>query len=151
MNLKNYLKENRKDLFKIGITILLGIVLFAILFSRGCRKTSIQEKPAVKSLSAGSLQEAPVLNLYAKLDAEGRLIKLKRDPFIGVMINQDPDSKNMPVLNGVIWSRDGAIAILNGNIVRQGDRVGSYLVAKIRENSVIVTDGQEAFELRLVH
>lgn len=151
MNLENFFKENKQDSLKIIITVVLVIVFFVVLFSRGCQKTPVHGRYAEKSYKGDSLQEVSLLSLYAKLDTEGQLIQLKRDPFSGVMINQDLDSMAKPVLNGVIWSQDSALAILNGNIVRQGDKVGSYLVVKIRENSVVITDGQEAFELRLVH
>ena len=42
-------------------------------------------------------------------------------------------------LEGIIWdSQGGSIAMINGMILRKGDRIGDFEILKIEENSVLL-------------
>lgn len=48
-------------------------------------------------------------------------------------------------LEGIVWDNEkGSIAIINGEIIREGDELGSLKVLKIEENAVVFdADGNE--------
>ncbi|MCB9757187.1 MAG: hypothetical protein H6753_02030 [Candidatus Omnitrophica bacterium] len=81
----------------------------------------------------------------------------KRDPFWsllgnrGTILNFDKDiyASDM-VLEGVLLEPTGdSVAIINGNIVKIGDKVGFFIVKEIQVNMVILEKGQEIITLKL--
>lgn len=81
----------------------------------------------------------------------------KRDPFWsllgnrGTILNFDKDiyASDM-VLEGVLLEPTGdSVAIINGNIVKIGDKVGFFIVKEIQVNMVILEKGQEMITLKL--
>jgi hypothetical protein len=53
-------------------------------------------------------------------------------------------------LEGVFYSNPGtSAAIINGSVVREGDRIGQYLVQEIGSAKVVLSQGNERIELRL--
>lgn len=53
-------------------------------------------------------------------------------------------------LEGVLSTDEqGGMAIINGKVVRIGDRVGQYVVSGIQNEKVILMDGDQMLELRL--
>jgi len=81
----------------------------------------------------------------------------KRDPFwplisaSGTIINYGEDiSPSDMVLEGIM--SDGAdkyIAIINGNIVKPGDAVGTFTIERIEPKTVFFIKGSETFEINL--
>lgn len=77
--------------------------------------------------------------------------KIKRDPFIPLVT---PDGRILKLkseeqeeglaIEGIVYDKAGlSYALVNGEPVKIGDRVGEYQVLKIQENSVIfVKEGQ---------
>ena len=56
------------------------------------------------------------------------------------------------VLEGIIYDPTMAaksLAVINGNVVKEKDRLGLYVVSKIDKNKVILLKGQESFILEL--
>ena len=81
----------------------------------------------------------------------------KRDPFWsllghrGTIVNYDKDilATDM-ILEGVMVEPTGeSIAIINGNIIKLGEKVGLFVVKEIQVNAVILEKGQEIFTLKL--
>jgi hypothetical protein len=77
--------------------------------------------------------------------------KNKRDPFIalvtpdGRLLDLEPVAKaSVLLLEGIIYDKNGlSCAVVNGGIVKIGDKVGDYQVLKIEEKRVIfIKDGQ---------
>ena len=76
----------------------------------------------------------------------------RRDPFIplvtpdGRLLKLDvaEESKSTLVLEGIIYDKNGiSYAIVNGNVVKIGDRVADHQVLKIEANKVIfIKEGQ---------
>ncbi|MFH1395291.1 MAG: hypothetical protein ABIH09_03960 [Candidatus Omnitrophota bacterium] len=60
---------------------------------------------------------------------------------------QNPSAVN---LQGIVSDGGESHAIINGNIVSVGDKVGNNTVLEIKENSVVVNDGSENIEIKLL-
>jgi hypothetical protein len=83
--------------------------------------------------------------------------KGKRDPFwplisaSGTIINYGEDiTPSDMVLEGIMSDGGGKYtAIINGNIVKPGDTVGSFTIERIEPNVVYFEKGTEKFELNL--
>ncbi len=81
----------------------------------------------------------------------------KRDPLWtllghrGMIMNYDNDLQASDMsLEGVLVEPSGdSVAIINGNIVKVGDKVGFYVVKSIQVNVVILQKGQEIITLKL--
>ena len=52
-------------------------------------------------------------------------------------------------LSGIIWDEQDPKAVVDGNIVGVGDRVGLNTVVEITQDRVILSDGSSEIELRL--
>ena len=53
-------------------------------------------------------------------------------------------------LEGIMTSPDGKnVALLNGRIVRLNEKIGQFTIVDIRKDSIVLTDGQQRFELKL--
>ncbi len=81
----------------------------------------------------------------------------KRDPFWsllgsrGTILNFDNDIQASDmVLEGILVEPNGdSVAIINGNIVKVGDKVGFFIVKEIQVNVVVLGKGQEIVTLKL--
>lgn len=52
-------------------------------------------------------------------------------------------------LTGILWDKQGGIALINDSIVRVGDRIGQWKVMKITPSSVILERAGTYYELKL--
>ena len=83
--------------------------------------------------------------------------KGKRDPFwplisaSGTIINYGEDiTPSDMVLEGIMSDGDGQYtAIINGNIVKPGDAIGTFQIERIEPKTVFFAKGSEKFELNL--
>jgi hypothetical protein len=92
------------------------------------------------------------LSLFAEetfiYDAKG-----KRDPFVSLALKDGSyisDAYGIKGVNdirleGIVWDRiKGSIAIVNGEIVKEGEEIGSLKLLKIEEKAVVFdVDGNE--------
>lgn len=70
--------------------------------------------------------------------ADGRLLKLKSSDTVALS------------LEGIIYDKYGlSYAMVNGNAVKIGDKVGEYQVLKIEENRVLFIKDGEISEIKL--
>jgi len=69
-----------------------------------------------------------------------------RSPFI---LQETTD--NELALNGILWDAKNPQAVINGEIVGVGDKINKYSVVDIDKNKVILNDGTEDCELKLVY
>lgn len=74
-----------------------------------------------------------------------------RCPFSGRIYAPPSGSpKNIDLkLTGILWEENKASALINNGIFKEGDAIGSYILVKIKKNSVIVSDGNKEIELKL--
>lgn len=81
----------------------------------------------------------------------------RRDPFwrlvspSGAIVSYDDDLLIADViLEGIIFDPAGkSLAIINGNIVAQNEKIGPYVISAIEPQKVILQKGQEDFVLEL--
>ena len=59
------------------------------------------------------------------------------------------DVLQTPTLNGIMYTPTSPQAIINDTIVTEGDMVSGFSVVKISPESVMVSSGEEEFELEL--
>ncbi|MDD3296342.1 MAG: hypothetical protein PHU64_03170 [Candidatus Omnitrophica bacterium] len=78
-----------------------------------------------------------------------------RDPFEPlvnkagfILIPKEIDVTGLAV-QGIIYSKDLPLAIINGEVVKQGDYIGDYNVVQIEVKRVILKKGNESFTLTL--
>lgn len=81
----------------------------------------------------------------------------KRDPFTplvtsdGRLVNleQEQGNKNL-TLEGIIFDKNGlSYAIVNGEVVKIGDKIGAYQILKIEKNKVVFIKEGEPTEIEL--
>lgn len=83
--------------------------------------------------------------------------KGKRDPFIplvtpdGRLLKLDKEEGTVGLLiEGIIYDEHGlSYAIVNGDAVKTGDRIGNYQVLKIRRDSIVFIKEGQPIELKL--
>lgn len=103
-----------------------------------------------------TLPLSPLTNLYAQeefiYDAKG-----KRDPFIPLVtpdgrllkLKQQEEATEL-LLEGIIYDEHGlSYAIVNGEIIKIGDKVGDYQVLKVEKNKIIFLKEGEPVEVEL--
>ena len=81
----------------------------------------------------------------------------KRDPFLrlidqnGVMINPEKELLTSDMkLEGIITDKTGNnVAIINGNVVKVNDKIGSFVITSIQPDAVILIKGEERVVLKL--
>ena len=61
-------------------------------------------------------------------------------PFAGAAVAQQNPGSQGKKLTGIIYGEDNRIAILDGETIREGDKVGDQKLAQIRSNSVVLMD-----------
>lgn len=84
--------------------------------------------------------------------------KKPRDPFLSlgdkIRLSQEAnDISTLPypiVLNGIIWTENLPMAILNNEIVQEGEVWRDFKVEKIEKNKVILSQRGSQFEIPLV-
>lgn len=71
-----------------------------------------------------------------------------RNPFIIKKIHAKTVTEL--TLSGIMWDLESPRAIINNEVVKETDKIGENTVIEIRKTSVILNDGTENFELRLI-
>ena len=143
------MKEKDKiELCIIGVSIL--VLLFLVI--NGVRKPrqgrSYKGEPSLKKDASLAVKpEDKDKEIFRMLDEETKNLELKRDPFSsGVMISSDLSISGLYV-DGILWDKEKPLAIISGNIVKRGDKIGEYIVVDIKQDGVIINDGNNDFEL----
>jgi len=83
--------------------------------------------------------------------------KGKRDPFwnlvspSGTIINYETDYMvGDLLLEGIMSGQaDQSLAIINGRVVKKGDKIGNFEILEVGDNKVILKKDTQKFELRL--
>jgi hypothetical protein len=147
----------KKSLIQLSITVVLLIVLIFLLANSSKRPqhSSLTPESAI-SASRISLAVSPIPgssgkggNLYNLLEQQSKSIELKRDPFISVPIVSEKSLHPEISLTGILWDKAKPLAIIDGNVVKKGQRVGNKTIVEIKQDRVILSDGQIISEIRL--
>ena len=93
-------------------------------------------------------------DFFAELEEQARGKAVTRDPFVFDLKKKEPPPEPPPSepvfrLDGISWDEKMPVAIINGEIVQAGSRVGPATVIEIRRDLVILNDGSADFALYL--
>lgn len=147
----------KKDLIQLGVTgVLVVILIFAL--SNAFKKTN---QRSLKKVSFGAVvlsktapgqpisQSENSKGLYDRLEQQAKSIELKRDPFTAAPITSEKSLQSGIDLTGILWDKDKPLAIINGEIVKKGARVGNRIVIDIKKDRVLLSDGEILTEIKL--
>ena len=84
---------------------------------------------------------------FNQLEEQTRGLGVGRDPFTLRMISSK--SVKGESLSGIIWDDDVPMAVINGQILTVGDSIGGNTLVDIKEESVVLSDGTNQYELKL--
>ena len=142
----------KKDLIELGIIGVLGVVLiFAYgnasrkMHSRNTRHKTVD----LAAQSAVAEEKIDSRSLYNVLEQEAKSIELRRDPFTAAPLVSEKNMQSGFALTGILWDKIKPLAIIDGEVVKKGSRVGNKMVVDIKRDRVILSDGQELFEIKL--
>ncbi len=146
----------KKEIIELSVTgVLLVVMIFALTNAaaksraRNAKKAlSAIESPVVMPVAALD-QKIDSKDLYNLLEKQAQLIEVKRDPFSAAPIIIEKDAQTGVVLTGILWDKDKPMAIIEGQIVKLGQRVGNQTVMEIKRDRVILSDGEVFSEVRL--
>lgn len=107
---------------------------------------------AIMPVTGAAEETKPLVNSEFVYNDHG-----KRDPFWtllghrGAILNYDNDIQASEMsLEGIMVEPEGdSVAIINGNIVKLGDKVGFFIIREIRPNEVVLQKNKETITLKL--
>ena len=126
--------------------ILLGVA--AALVQAGRARVRRMREPDAKISNQASAKISDSLR-FKKMEEEAALFELARDPFTGQMILPEQAASTGARLNGILWDTASPLAIIDGEVVKVGDRIAGSVVIEIKKDRVILHDGAASSELRL--
>jgi hypothetical protein len=141
-------KKDKIEASVVGVLIL--VLVFLVI--HGVRKPrqdrGLKVKPALKKdTSLAARPEYKDKDIFKMLEEESKNLELKRDPFgSGAIMSADVSISGL-YLDGILWDKDKPMAIISGNIVKRGDKIGEYLVVDIKQEAVILNDGNNDLSL----
>ena len=131
---KNTRKKNTGIPFAPMLIFAASLIFFAVFLSRFF--TAPPPRPAESSPSAQSYT----------LDAASGDRQTGIDP--SLFITQTSVNGSIK-LNGVMYKPDKALAVINGSIWAEGDRIGNFKIDEIGRDFVRVSAGKREFVVRL--
>jgi len=150
---------------KAFLLILAVSVLFAVyrnytFFRKRFRAVTPQVSAAPRSSepATGRTLEKDGGNRLSRLSAADRLRfagGLGRDPFVlpgeKTVAGAAGDSKTnrLPLLKAVLWSRGRRVALLNGEILREGEKIYGRKILRIQPDRVILSGGGDGVMIEL--
>lgn len=155
---------NKKSKIEIVITSIMAAVLIIILCNS--IETVLRAKTPFKSpsLTPVAFKEIAKRDISisdkseqvekAHKETEARRVgegaAWDRDPFaIETSLRESEWSISDLTLEGVMWDEKEPYAVINGEVVKKGDKLGKTTVVQIQKDSVIVSDGTKKSILRL--
>lgn len=146
-------KKELIELSIIGVLVVVMIFAFANLAKKSRLRNMKDIKPKVADLSfsqpAMFENKTESKNLYNLLEEEAKSFELKRDPFTAAPLVSEQSIGGVAVLSGILWDKDKPMAIIDGNIVKIGQRVGNQTVMEIKRDRVILANGENLVEIKL--
>ncbi|MFH1190692.1 MAG: hypothetical protein V1670_00640 [Candidatus Omnitrophota bacterium] len=147
----------KKDLIQLGVTGILAIVLIFVLSSAfkkkpgalGNSKNTLPKASDSAMVSANQVKKSESQGLYHLLEQQADSLELKRDPFTAAPITSEKALSGEVDLTGILWDKDKPLAIINGDIIKKGERLGSKTIIEIKRDRVILSDGSALYEIKL--
>jgi type II secretory pathway component PulC len=139
----------QKDLIELGVIGALLAVLIFVFGNAAKKPNSRNIAPKAVDLSGIDQTDKIDRSLYNLLEQQAKSIVLKRDPFTAAPIVSENSTQPGFVLTGIVWDKIKPLAIIDAEVVKKGDRFGNKVVVDIKRDRVILSDGQEFFEIKL--
>ena len=145
----------QKELIELSITGVLVVVMI-LAFGNAAKKSRFRAMKnaklkvvdlAVLPAPRGNITESK--NLYNILEQQAKTMELKRDPFTAAPIIIEKNMQDGVALTGILWDKDKPMAIIDGEVVKRGGRIGNKTLVEIKRDRVILSDGEVLSEVRL--
>jgi hypothetical protein len=151
----------------VGLAFVLAALVYRYLHAKASHKENLS--PASITTSVAGIPKVPVIATETigktqsrRLQFEGSQRVFLRDifapatPLAGAAVQSSkkhrPSSKDVSSfkLNGIIVGGKNAIAIINGKLLRQGEKIDGYTLIGIDEKRVFLKSGRKTVKLKLV-
>lgn len=159
-------KKNTTQLIIVGVLILVLIALSKNAIDAVGKAKTLREKTLHSDILDKNTQEqlqeqadaterlslAGDETYYKKLLEQTKDLPLTRNPFSYVGIaHKRAASVGEGGLSAILFSEDQSqsVAIINHKVVKNGDKADNNIVVDIKEDRVILNDGNKDFELKL--
>ncbi|MFH1776095.1 MAG: hypothetical protein ABH952_00810 [Candidatus Omnitrophota bacterium] len=131
---------------RIGIFI----VIFIFALAGGCERQEKAAQPSAARIMPDAakkkIKRPAAGNVTLSAQVYGR-----EDPFAPItkanLTAQVETTKDDYALEGILWDETQPLAIIDGLIVKQGDKIFSKVVVRIEEDKVILKQGDREEEL----
>lgn len=138
-----------KKTIEFSVTGVMVVVLLLLLSRAGAKAKSRHIAPKIYApIRLGVPEPAKEKLLFWELDEKTKDLVVKRDPFTVAPVASLRTTSHGLYLNGIAWDKEKPIAIINESILSVGDRVDGYIVVEIKEDRVLLNDGNSDFELK---
>lgn len=139
-------KDKKVNIYDIKVYLLYGLLVIVLVFVltayfKSIKKGKNKDYSANKSFSF--VKKSNKFFLPRKISSVFSFTKSSSKPV-------DPKklkSQNL-VLNGILFSPGNKYALINNNIVREGDKIGDAVVLQINEDYVELENSTSRFKLR---
>lgn len=133
--LKNLGKKEKIELTITGI----GVVFLIFLVFANVQKVQAKRRSMVKTgETVTSSLSAPISFETAEIEESAIKEGWGRDPFFLGNVSRDDIELDGMVLNGIVWDEDSQYAIVNGEVIKVGDKLGDKKIVEINKDSVVL-------------
>lgn len=113
------------------------------------RRTKEKQSPQVEKEDVSPGYDLEDIAEQIRLKSVAPDLTSVKDPFKRLELTDFPLEFSDLVLSGIIFEEEMPTALINGQILKEGDRISVFRVEEIRRNSVILTSGDDQYTLRL--
>lgn len=107
-----------------------------------------QSKPAKKSLSKAELHSNTKKSKYSHSNKDRNPFSPLVNSYGIILIPKKVDIANL-ILEGIIYSKDNPIAVIDGEILREREMIGEYTILKIEAKKIILKKDNKKYILKL--
>lgn len=138
-----------KKKIEILITGVMAVVLLFILIGNINSKKGSPKHPAMKKVAAKIQDNMKLKTTAPESQVKKVVLKQERDPFEFGPAQAVFSNEGM-VLNGIAWDKKSPSAIINGEVVGIGDKIGESVVTDIQKDKVVLSKEGGTYELNLM-
>lgn len=129
----------------LPILVVLGVLVWGRAFRRLGSAPRVNSPADAPDVSFAGAQADPSGTVSLSPRGKSAFEGWGRNPFV-IPSSGGPQRF---ILNGIVWDAARPSAIINGEIVEKGGRIGPCIVLDIKPDKVFLNDGTRDLELRL--
>lgn len=137
------MKKEKIQLIITGILVVILISAVINLISKGFKKTK-----KITAIASAKPVGKKGLGLYERLNDKFAQMGWRNNSFDANVIKV-VGARSEGYLKGVLWDLRDPTAIFGDRFLKRGDRIWEYRILKVKEESVILSDGEKIYELLL--